>query len=41
VGKGKNALHPGLTERVVVVTGARRGIVQVLALRLAHEGADV
>jgi len=34
-------LHPNLRGRVAVVTGASRGIGKALAVRLAHEGADV
>ena len=35
------ALHPNLSGRVAVVTGASRGIGKALAIRLAQEGADV
>src|SRR5712671_2085935 len=36
-----DALHPNLSGRVAIVTGASRGIGKTLALRLAREGADV
>ena len=35
------ALHPNLSGRVAVVTGASRGIGKALAIRLAQDGADV
>ncbi len=34
-------LHPNLSGRVAIVTGASRGIGKALAIRLAEEGADV
>jgi NAD(P)-dependent dehydrogenase (short-subunit alcohol dehydrogenase family) len=36
-----SVLHPNLSGRVAVVTGASRGIGKALAIRLAGEGADV
>jgi citronellol/citronellal dehydrogenase len=36
-----SVLHPNLSGRVAVVTGASRGIGKALAIRLAQEGADV
>jgi NAD(P)-dependent dehydrogenase (short-subunit alcohol dehydrogenase family) len=36
-----NALHFGLNERVVVITGAAQGIGEACARRLVHDGAAV
>lgn len=37
----QTVLHPNLSGRVAIVTGASRGIGKALAVRLAEEGADV
>ena len=39
--ESNSVIHPNLSGRVAVVTGASRGIGKALAIRLAQEGADV